>query len=126
MAVKVPVFSFEKITDANAALSPEMKSTGEVLGLGANMQEALFKGLVSAGYKVEKADHGGVLISVNHRDQPEVVNIARKLDELASASTPRSVPLTRSPSLAPTWRWWASWARTTGCSSCWRPAKSTM
>ena len=44
VAVKVPVFSFEKITDANAALSPEMKSTGEVLGLGANMQEALFKG----------------------------------------------------------------------------------
>ena len=82
VAVKVPVFSFEKITDANAALSPEMKSTGEVLGLGKNMQEALFKGLVSAGYKVEKADHGGVLISVNHRDQPEVVNIARKLDEL--------------------------------------------
>ena len=82
VAVKVPVFSFEKITDANAALSPEMKSTGEVLGLGKNMQEALFKGLVSAGYKVEKAARGGVLISVNHRDQPEIVNIARKLDEM--------------------------------------------
>ena len=82
VAVKVPVFSFEKITDANAALSPEMKSTGEVLGLGKNMQEALFKGLVSAGYKVEKATRGGVLISVNHRDQPEIVNIARKLDEM--------------------------------------------
>ena len=81
-AVKVPVFSFEKITDANAALSPEMKSTGEVLGLGKNMQEALFKGLVSAGYKVEKSEHAGVLISVNHRDQPEIVNIARKLDEM--------------------------------------------
>ena len=82
VAVKVPVFSFEKITDANAALSPEMKSTGEVLGLGKNMQEALFKGLVSAGYKVEKGEHAGVLISVNHRDQPEIVNIARKLDEM--------------------------------------------
>ena len=82
VAVKVPVFSFEKITDANAALSPEMKSTGEVLGLGKNMQEALFKGLVSAGYKVEKETRGGVLISVNHRDQPEIVNIARKLDEM--------------------------------------------
>ncbi|WP_298020469.1 carbamoyl-phosphate synthase large subunit [uncultured Dysosmobacter sp.] len=82
VAVKVPVFSFEKITDANAALSPEMKSTGEVLGLGKDMQEALFKGLVSAGYKVEKATRGGVLISVNHRDQPEIVNIARKLDEM--------------------------------------------
>ena len=82
MAVKVRVFSFEKITDANAALSPERKSTGEVLGLGKNMQEALFKGLVSAGYKVEKSHHGGVLISVNHRDQPEIVDIARKLDEM--------------------------------------------
>ena len=82
VAVKVPVFSFEKITDANAALSPEMKSTGEVLGLGKDMQEALFKGLVSAGYRVEKEQRGGVLISVNHRDQPEVVNIARKLDDM--------------------------------------------
>ena len=82
VAVKVPVFSFEKITDANAALSPEMKSTGEVLGLGKNMQEALFKGLVSAGYKVEKETRGGVLISVNRRDQPEIVGIARKLDDM--------------------------------------------
>ena len=76
------MFSFEKITDANAALSPEMKSTGEVLGLGKNLQEALFKGLVSAGYKVEKPTRGGVLISVNRRDQPEIVNIARKLDDM--------------------------------------------
>ena len=82
VAVKVPVFSFQKITDANAALSPEMKSTGEVLGLGKNLQEALFKGLVSAGYKVEKSEHAGVLISVNRRDQPEIVGIARKLDEM--------------------------------------------
>ncbi|WP_295750880.1 carbamoyl-phosphate synthase large subunit [uncultured Oscillibacter sp.] len=82
VAVKVPVFSFEKITDANAALSPEMKSTGEVLGLGKNMQEALFKGLVSAGYKVESEEKRGVLISVNRRDQPEIIDTARKLDEL--------------------------------------------
>ncbi|MDE6456516.1 MAG: carbamoyl-phosphate synthase large subunit, partial [Dysosmobacter sp.] len=82
VAVKVPVFSFEKLTDANAALSPEMKSTGEVLGLGKNMQEALFKGLVSAGYKVEQQEKGGVLISVNRRDQPEILDTARKLDEL--------------------------------------------
>ena len=82
VAVKVPVFSFEKIPSANAALSPEMKSTGEVLGLGKSMQEALFKGLLSAGYKIEKHTHAGVLISVNRRDQPEIVNIARKLDEM--------------------------------------------
>jgi len=82
VAVKVPVFSFQKITDANAALSPEMKSTGEVLGLGKDLNEAMYKGLVSAGYKLDKPRDGGILISVNHRDQPEVVNIARKLDEM--------------------------------------------
>ncbi len=82
VAVKVPVFSFEKITDANAALSPEMKSTGEVLGLGKNLNEAMYKGLVSAGYKLDKPRDGGILISVNRRDQPEIVNIARKLDEM--------------------------------------------
>ena len=82
VAVKVPVFSFEKITDANAALSPEMKSTGEVLGLGKDLQEAMFKGLVSAGYQVEREKRGGILISVNRRDQPEVVETARKLSEL--------------------------------------------
>ena len=43
-----------------------------MLGLGKNMQEALFKGLVSAGYKVESAEKKGVLISVNRRDQPEI------------------------------------------------------
>ncbi len=47
-----------------------------------NLQEAMFKGLVSAGYKVEKSEHAGVLISVNRRDQPEIVNIARKLDDM--------------------------------------------
>ncbi len=82
VAVKVPVFSFEKITDANSSLSPEMKSTGEVLGVGKTMEEALFKGLVSAGYKVEKPKRGGILISVNRRDQPEIVHIARKLDDM--------------------------------------------
>ena len=46
-AVKVPVFSFEKITDANAILGPEMKSTGEVLGLGRTFHEALFKGFAA-------------------------------------------------------------------------------
>ena len=50
-AVKVPVFSFEKITDANAILGPEMKSTGEVLGLGRTFNEALFKGFAAAGYR---------------------------------------------------------------------------
>ena len=56
VAVKVPVFSFAKLGHVNPMLSPEMKSTGEVLGLGKDLQEALFKGLVSAGYKVEKSE----------------------------------------------------------------------
>ncbi len=54
-AVKVPVFSFEKITDANAILGPEMKSTGEVLGLGRTFHEALFKGFAAAGYRTTPA-----------------------------------------------------------------------
>ena len=82
VAVKAPVFSFEKLTDANAALSPEMKSTGEVLGVGKNLREALFKGLLSAGFRIEKHSHGGALISVNRWDQPEIGGIARKLDGL--------------------------------------------
>ena len=86
VAVKVPVFSFEKLSDANSALSPEMKSTGEVLGVGRTLDEALFKGLVSGGYKLkgrtQQERQGGILISVNRRDQPEIVNIARKLDDM--------------------------------------------
>jgi carbamoyl-phosphate synthase large subunit len=76
-AVKVPVFSFEKLTDLDTHLGPEMKSTGEVLGLGTNLQEALYKGLVAAGYKMKKT--GGVLITVRDDDKPEIAGIAEKL-----------------------------------------------
>jgi carbamoyl-phosphate synthase large subunit len=86
VAVKVPVFSSEKLSDANSALSPEMKSTGEVLGVGRTLNEALYKGLVSAGFKLKgrtpQEHQGGILISVNRRDQPEIVNISRKLDKM--------------------------------------------
>jgi carbamoyl-phosphate synthase large subunit len=51
VAVKVPVFSFEKLADVDILLDPEMKSTGEVLGIGKSREEALYKGLVAAGYK---------------------------------------------------------------------------
>ena len=54
VAVKVPVFSFEKLVDVDTHLGPEMKSTGEVLGIGKTIDEALYKGLVAAGYKMEK------------------------------------------------------------------------
>lgn len=78
-AVKVPVFSFEKLADVDTHLGPEMKSTGEVLGIGKNIQEALFKGLLAAGYKLKK--RGGVLITVRDSDKPEIVPIAEKLAE---------------------------------------------
>ena len=82
-AVKVPVFSFEKLSDANSVLSPEMKSTGEVLGLGRNLSEAIYKGFAAAGYNYDTANRAkGVLLSVENHDLPEVVRIAKKLDDL--------------------------------------------
>ena len=85
-AVKVPVFSFEKLTDANSYLSPEMKSTGEVLGLGKNLTEALFKGLVSSGIRLPSpGDAAGVLLSVDEYDYPEVVGVARRYADLGCA-----------------------------------------
>ncbi len=79
-AVKVPVFSFEKLTDVDTQLGPEMKSTGEVLGLGRSFQEALYKGIVASGSKMEKS--GGVLITVRGSDKVEIVDVARKFDKL--------------------------------------------
>ncbi|MCH5314838.1 MAG: carbamoyl-phosphate synthase large subunit [Eubacterium sp.] len=85
-AVKVPVFSFEKLNDVNSKLGPEMKSTGEVLGVGKNLVEALFKGLVSAGFKTDfhKREEHGVLITVTKQDRFEIVNLAKKLDDLGA------------------------------------------
>ncbi|MBQ7850224.1 MAG: diaminopimelate epimerase, partial [Clostridia bacterium] len=80
-AVKVPCFSFEKLADVDTHLGPEMKSTGEVLGLGTNLQEAIYKGLVAAGYKMRHTA-GGVLISVRDKDKLEAVDVARKFAQL--------------------------------------------
>ncbi len=83
-AVKVPVFSFEKLSDVNSILGPEMKSTGEVLGIGRTMAEALFKGLTSAGFDLKLPSHGkiGALISVCEYDSFEVVTLAKKFHDL--------------------------------------------
>lgn len=84
-AVKVPVFSFEKLSDANSILGPEMKSTGEVLGIGKSTAEALFKGLTSAGFSVPSPydrHTSGVLISVEENDYQEVISLAKKLFDL--------------------------------------------
>lgn len=84
-AVKVPVFSFEKLSDVNSYLGPEMKSTGEVLGIGKTLEEALFKGLTSAGLECRSPLSGqssGILLSVDSHDQPEVLSLAKKLSDL--------------------------------------------
>ena len=76
VAVKVPVFSFEKLQDVDTMLGPEMKSTGECLGIGRNFEDALLKGLVAAGYDLKK--EGGVLISVRDSEKKEMIRIAEK------------------------------------------------
>ena len=80
IAVKVPVFSFEKLHDVDNQLGPEMKSTGECLGIARTFGEALLKGLTAAGYKMY--DKGGVLISVRDSDKNEVIEIASRFEEL--------------------------------------------
>ena len=85
VAVKVPVFSFEKLNDANSILGPEMKSTGEVLGIGKTLPEALFKGLTAAGFKVPAANskhRTGVLLSVEENDYQEIISLAKRLYDL--------------------------------------------
>ena len=80
-AVKVPVFSFEKLSDANSILGPEMKSTGEVLGLGRSLAEAMFKGLTAAGFTIPEPG-SLVLLSVETADYPEIMNLARRFQDL--------------------------------------------
>ena len=80
-AIKVPVFSFEKLNDADSILGPEMKSTGEVLGIGITKAEALFKGLSAAGFHLPTArekDHTGVLLSVEDEDFPDAIAVAKR------------------------------------------------
>ncbi|MCM1329010.1 MAG: carbamoyl-phosphate synthase large subunit [Ruminococcus sp.] len=82
IAVKVPVFSFEKLHDVDTALGPEMKSTGECLGIARSFEDALYKGLVAAGYNLEKKTGGGVLITVRDTDKQEILYVAEKFEHL--------------------------------------------
>ena len=93
-AVKVPVFSFEKLNDVDTALGPEMKSTGEVLGIAKTRIEALYKGMMAAKIKLirpETSDNSnpnsrpGFLFSVRKTDLPELPSIAKKFHELGFA-----------------------------------------
>lgn len=80
VAVKVPVFSFEKLQDVDTMLGPEMKSTGECLGIAHTFEDALVKGLLGAGYDLKK--EGGVLISVRDTDKQEIIAIADKFAQM--------------------------------------------
>lgn len=80
VAVKVPVFSFEKLHDVDTQLGPEMKSTGEVLGIAKTFEEALLKGLIAAGNSLKST--GGVLITVKDADKQEILAIAEKYADM--------------------------------------------
>ena len=76
IAVKMPVFSFEKIRGADVNLGPEMKSTGECLGIAKTFNEALYKAFAGAGIKLPK--HKNMIITVKDSDKEEIIDIARR------------------------------------------------
>ena len=80
VAVKMPVFSFEKIIDADTSLGPEMKSTGEVLGVSPRFEEALYKAFLGAGLRMKRG--GKVLCSVNDHDKAELTALAAEFARL--------------------------------------------
>ena len=81
VCAKVPIFSFQKLNRIDPALAPEMKSTGEVLGVDTNYERALIKGFLAAGYKLSK-ERGNVLISINDHYKKDSVEVARTLVDL--------------------------------------------
>ena len=81
-AVKMPVFSFEKLTNVDTSLGPEMKSTGEVLGIAETFPQALLKAFKGAKMRVPSRKKGGrVILTVKDEDKGEVIGIARRLAE---------------------------------------------
>ncbi len=76
IAIKMPVFSFEKIRGADISLGPEMKSTGECLGIAKTFNEALYKAFEGAGIRLPK--YKNMIMTVRHSDQEEAVDIARR------------------------------------------------
>lgn len=76
IAIKMPVFSFEKIRGADISLGPEMKSTGECLGIAKTFNEALYKAFEGAGIKLPK--YKNMIITVKDEDKQEIVDIARR------------------------------------------------
>ena len=80
IAIKMPVFSFEKLRGAEISLGPEMKSTGECLGIAKTFHEALFKAFLGAGVELPK--HKQMIITVKDADKPEAVDVARRFEKL--------------------------------------------
>ena len=78
-AVKAPVFSMSKLVGVDTTLGPEMKSTGEVMGIDTDFNSALYKALISSGMAMPK--EGTVLISVADRDKNDVKNIVKELNK---------------------------------------------
>ncbi len=81
VCAKVPIFSFQKLNRIDPALAPEMKSTGEVLGIDTNYERALAKGFLAAGYKLS-TQRGNVLISINDHYKKDCIGIAKTLVDL--------------------------------------------
>ncbi|MBR4670785.1 MAG: carbamoyl-phosphate synthase large subunit [Butyrivibrio sp.] len=80
VAIKMPVFSFEKIRGAEISLGPEMKSTGECLGISKNFNEALYKAFLGAGVNLPK--YKQMIITVKDSDKGEIIDIARRYEKL--------------------------------------------
>lgn len=78
--VKVPVFSFSKLTKVDISLGPEMKSTGEVMGKDVTLEKALYKGLIAAGMKVPT--HGAILFTVADKHKEEATALAKRFHEI--------------------------------------------
>ncbi len=80
VAIKMPVFSFEKIRGAEISLGPEMKSTGECLGIAGTFREALYKAFLGAGIDLPK--HRQMIITVKDADKGEAIEISRRFEKL--------------------------------------------
>ena len=80
VAVKMPVFSFERIRGADISLGPEMKSTGECLGIAKTFDEALYKAFLGAGIKLPKFKN--MIMTVRDEDKPEAVEIGRRFEKI--------------------------------------------
>ena len=79
-AIKMPVFSFEKIRGAETSLGPEMKSTGECLGIAKTFNEALYKAFLGSGVELPK--HKKIIMSVKDSDKQEAIPLAQRFEKL--------------------------------------------